>query len=123
MLYIIVIMDFFTKTSNVASDISIKIPWVEKYRPRNSKEILLEPFIKQKIEKILENKSIPNMIITGEPGTGKTSTILFLAKQIYGTLYDENVLELNASDDRGLSIINNTIYPFCKKKSNLKNFF
>jgi replication factor C subunit 2/4 len=114
-------MDFFTKTSNVASDISIKIPWVEKYRPRNSKEILLEPFIKQKIEKILENKSIPNMIITGEPGTGKTSTILFLAKQIYGTLYDENVLELNASDDRGLSIINNTIYPFCKKKSNLKN--
>ena len=114
-------MDFFTKTSNISSDICIKIPWVEKYRPKNSKEILLEPFIKQKIEKILENKSIPNMIITGEPGTGKTSTILFLAKQIYGTLYDENVLELNASDDRGLSIINNTIYPFCKKKSNLKN--
>ena len=97
--------------------VNIKVPWVEKYRPKNADEILLEPFIKTKIEKILETKSIPNMIITGEPGTGKTSTILFLAKEIYGNRYAENVLELNASDDRGLSIINNTIYPFCKKKT------
>ena len=107
-------MDFFTSktchsNSNNNFTVDIKIPWVEKYRPKNSEEILLEPFIKQKIEKILETKSIPNMIITGEPGTGKTSTILFLAKQIYGDRYFENVLELNASDDRGLSIINNTI--------------
>jgi replication factor C subunit 2/4 len=97
------------------NDINIKLPWVEKYRPQNSEEILLEPFIKEKINKILENKSIPNMIITGEPGTGKTSTILFLAKQIYGNKYNDYVLELNASDDRGLSIINNSIIPFCKK--------
>jgi replication factor C subunit 2/4 len=116
-------MDFFSTTkSNTDTfqscnlSVNIKIPWVEKYRPKNHNEILLEPFIKQKIERIIENKSIPNMIITGEPGTGKTSTILFLAKQLYGNTYDENVLELNASDDRGLSIINNTIYPFCKKK-------
>jgi len=59
------------------------------------------------------------MIITGEPGTGKTSTILCLAKQIYESkTFSELVLELNASDDRGLSIINNTILPFCKKKIN-----
>jgi replication factor C subunit 2/4 len=109
--------DIETKKLSDDYPINIKIPWVEKYRPKNSKEILLEPFIKQKIEKILETKSIPNMIITGEPGTGKTSTILFLAKQIYGDKYSDNVLELNASDDRGLSIINNTIFPFCKKKT------
>jgi len=118
-------MNFFTTKSindlnfsGNSDSIDIKIPWIEKYRPKNSEEILLEPFIKQKIQKILETKSIPNMIITGEPGTGKTSTILFLAKQIYGEKYTNNVLELNASDDRGLSIINNTIYPFCKKKIN-----
>ena len=98
--------------------IDIKIPWVEKYRPKHSEEILLDNFIKEKINKILENKSIPNMIITGEPGTGKTSTIICLAKQIYNNNnYNDNVLELNASDDRGLSIINNTILPFCKKKT------
>ena len=97
---------------------NIKLPWVEKYRPKTSDEILLDSFIKVKIDKILENKSIPNLIITGEPGTGKTSTILCLARKIYNeNIYNEHVLELNASDDRGLSMINNTIYPFCKKKT------
>jgi replication factor C subunit 2/4 len=120
-------MNFFNKNIIINPDINIKLPWIEKYRPKNADEILLEPFIKQKIMKMLETKSIPNLIITGDPGTGKTSTILFLAKEIYNDKYIDNVLELNASDDRGLSIINNTIYPFCKKKtlyynSNLKNY-
>ncbi len=116
-------VDFSTPVTKINSNNQIKnimIPWVEKYRPKKSNEILLDPFIKTKIDKILEEKSIPNMIITGEPGTGKTSTILCLAKQIYNNnkLFNECVLELNASDDRGLSIINNTILPFCKKKVN-----
>lgn len=110
-------MELFNNT-NKLNDINIKLPWVEKYRPKNSEDILLEPFIKDKIENILKSHSIPNMIITGEPGTGKTSTILFLAKEIYGDNYNDYVLELNASDDRGLSIINNTIIPFCKKNIN-----
>ena len=109
---------FDSKLTNKTYSIDIKIPWVEKYRPKQSNEIILDPFIKQKIDKIFETKSIPNMIITGEPGTGKTSTIICLAKEIYkNTEFNENVLELNASDDRGLSIINNTILPFCKKKT------
>ena len=113
-------MDFFNKQVIEPKNLNIKLPWTEKYRPKDSNDILLEPFIKDKINKILEKKTIPNMIITGEPGTGKTSTILFMAKQIYNNpnYYNENVLELNASDDRGLAIINNTIYPFCKKKTN-----
>lgn len=109
---------FDSKCKKKSTDIDIKIPWVEKYRPKQSNEIILDPFIKQKIDKIFETKTIPNMIITGEPGTGKTSTIICLAKEIYkNTDFNENVLELNASDDRGLSIINNTILPFCKKKT------
>lgn len=109
---------FDSQCNKKSSIIDIKIPWVEKYRPKLSSDIILDPFIKQKINKIFETKSIPNMIITGEPGTGKTSTIICLAKEIYkDTNFTENVLELNASDDRGLSIINNTILPFCKKKT------
>lgn len=116
-------MEFFEiiKNNKIKDTIDLKLPWVEKYRPKNSNDILLESFNKQKIEKMEENKSIPNMIITGEPATGKTSTMMFLARKIYGDKYEDNVLELNASDDRGLSIINNTIYPFCKKKINHKN--
>ena len=76
-------MNFFSnKTNDKTTNLNIKLPWVEKYRPKNSDEILLEPFIKDKINKILETRIIPNMIITGEPGTGKTSTILFIAKPI-----------------------------------------
>ena len=109
-------MNFFNNNKKIINNINIKIPWVEKYRPQNINDLLLESFIKEKINNFMINKSIPNLIITGEPGTGKTSTILFLAKELYKDKYDENILELNASDDRGLSIINNTIYPFCKKK-------
>ena len=55
--------------------------------------------------------------MTGEPGTGKTTTIFCITKNIYNKKEQEEVvLELNASDDRGLSIINNTIIPFCRKK-------
>ena len=96
----------------------ISIPWIEKYRPKISSDILLDPFIKVKIDNMISSKSIPNIIITGEPGTGKTSTILCMMRQIYNeTDISEYVLELNASDDRGLLMINNTIYPFCKKKT------
>jgi len=113
----------FIRVKNKSNKVNeIKLPWVEKYRPINSEQILLDPFIKTKIDKILETKNIPNLIITGEPGTGKTSTIICLAKQIYNEKkYNEYVLELNASDDRGLYMINNTIYPFCKKKTDGTN--
>ena len=100
---------------NKIVDKNIDLPWIEKYRPSDTSEILLDSFLLEKIYKIIEYKSIPNMILTGEPGTGKTSTILIIAKSIYTHDYHENVLELNASDDRGLSIINNTIIPFCQK--------
>ena len=113
-------MNFFSNNKDY-NIINIKLPWIEKYRPKEYDDILLDPFIKHKIYNILQNKIIPNMIITGEPGTGKTSTILYIAKELYKNNYNDYVLELNASDDRGLSIINNTIYPFSKKKIHLNN--
>jgi replication factor C subunit 2/4 len=116
------IFEGFVKIKKTNKSNDIKLPWVEKYRPKNSNQILLDPFIKIKIDQMLKAKFIPNLIITGEPGTGKTSTIICLAKQIYPEkYYNEYVLELNASDDRGLYMINNTIYPFCKKKTNGMN--
>jgi replication factor C subunit 2/4 len=117
-------MDLFSTESNNYPKsyeiIELKLPWVEKYRPTNSNDLILDPFIKEKINKILEMQNIPNLIVTGNPSTGKTSTILFIANNFYKTEYSEYVLELNASDDKGLPIINNIIYPFCKKKK-IKN--
>jgi replication factor C subunit 2/4 len=96
---------------------NIKLPLVEKYRPTSFKDLLFDDFLHTKIKEIIKSKHIPNMIITGEPSTGKTSTILYMAKKIYKTEYSNNVLELNASDDRGLAMIQQTILPFCKKKT------
>lgn len=93
------------------------IPWVEKYRPKTIDSIILHPYIRTKVDRIIQSKNIPNLIMTGEPGTGKTTTIFCITKNIYSRKEQaEVVLELNASDDRGLSIINNTIIPFCRKK-------
>lgn len=97
----------------------IYLPWVEKYRPKKMSKLILDPLIRNKMEHFLSNREISNMILTGHPGTGKTSTILCLAKKLYGDDFKNAVMELNASDNRGLETINNTIINFCKKKVNL----
>lgn len=97
------------------------LPWVEKYRPKKLDDIILDDITRNKMENFLNNKEISNMIITGNPGTGKTTSILCLAKQIYKNEFKEKVIEFNASDNRGLETINNSIIFFCKKKINLDN--
>jgi replication factor C subunit 2/4 len=95
----------------------INIPLVEKYRPKKFEDIILDDFIKLKIKNIINSKHIPNMIITGEHSTGKTSTVQYMVKKLFKHNYDTNILELNASDDRGLNTISTLILPFCKKKT------
>ena len=99
----------------------IYLPWVEKYRPTNIDDIILDKITKTKIINFIEKEEISNMIMTGHPGTGKTSTIKCLAKDIFKEDYKECVIELNASDNRGLETINNSIIHFCKKKVTTKN--
>tara|TARA_B100000902_G_scaffold399894_2_gene473419 strand:- start:2601 stop:3647 length:1047 start_codon:yes stop_codon:yes gene_type:complete len=99
----------------------IYLPWVEKYRPSVLSDVILDDITRHKMEKFLSNHEISNMIITGHPGTGKTSTILCLARQIYESSFNEAVIEYNASDNRGLETINNSIIHFCKKKVTTQN--
>ncbi len=99
----------------------IYLPWVEKYRPSVLSEVILDNITRHKMEKFLSNHEISNMIITGHPGTGKTSTILCLARQMYEASFKEAVIEYNASDNRGLETINNSIIHFCKKKVSTQN--
>jgi replication factor C subunit 2/4 len=105
-----------SKSKLLLDDPKNSIPWVEKYRPQMIDDIIVNNYIRMKINIIIQEKSMPNLIITGSPGTGKTSTVLCIARKLLSDHYDEAVLELNASDDRGLNMINNNIMHFCKKK-------
>jgi replication factor C subunit 2/4 len=92
------------------------IPFIEKYRPRDFNDLILPLPMQYKIANIIETKILPNIIITGSPGTGKTSTILCLARKVLGNDYKDMLLELNASNNRTLDFINTTVAYFCKKK-------
>lgn len=91
--------------------------WIEKYRPIKIEDIILEENIKIEIDRIIQNKNIPNMILTGIPGIGKTTTLLCIARKLYGKHMNDTVLELNASDERGIKLINSgELNNFCNQK-------
>ena len=100
----------------ISSELLGEIPWTEKYRPTNINDIIVDQNIKQKINKIVEEKTMPDIIITGVPGIGKTTTILCLAKKLLGKYMNDGIIELNASDDRGIKAVHESIVYFCKKK-------
>jgi replication factor C subunit 2/4 len=78
------------------------VPWVEKYRPDKVTDISHQDEVVRTLKTSIEQGSIPHLMFHGPPGTGKTTTILAVAKELYGPdLYRSRVLELNASDERG----------------------
>lgn len=107
-------------TTQTKNTISNNIPWVEKYRPFNINELVVENSTLNKIKKIIDDKDMPNIIITGISGIGKTSTILCIARYLLGKHVNQGVLELNASDDRGIKAVQDSIIYFCKKKLDIE---
>jgi len=95
-------------------------PWVEKYRPSNFNDIVLDDVNKKIIESVIENNYFPNLLFYGPPGTGKTTTIINIINA-YQEKYDQKnkglMIHLNASDERGIDIIRNQISGFVTSKS------
>jgi DNA polymerase III delta prime subunit len=91
------------------------IPWVEKYRPTEFENIVLDPTNKQLFENILTLDYFPNILLYGPPGTGKTTTIINLINSYqkkYHRVNSQQVIHLNASDERGIDTIRNQIHSF-----------
>lgn len=105
------------------SSINNEIPWTEKYRPKTLDDLVGQKNIKTSIQKLFETKNMPHLLFYGNPGTGKTSTILSIANQIYGKdLMKDRIIELNASQERGIKVVREKIKSFaCSSISNDKD--
>lgn len=93
-----------------------QLPWIEKFRPNSVDGLMLDNKLKSSVKRMIKSNNIQNIILVGPPGTGKTSTIRCIAKALFGKYYNKYVLELNASDDRGIKIVQGPIFNFCRSK-------
>ncbi|XP_071849306.1 replication factor C subunit 5-like [Apostichopus japonicus] len=102
----------------------VNLPWVEKYRPQNLSDLISHKEIISTIQKFIEEDRLPHLLFYGPPGTGKTSTILACAKQLYSPKeFNSMVLELNASDDRGIDVVRGAVLSFASTRTIFRSGF
>lgn len=92
-----------------------KLPWIEKYRPCQIDDIIGDDVLLQRINKIIAKRDMPNIILSGVPGTGKTTTIYCIARALLGKYRSEYMYETNASDERGIKAVQERISNFCMR--------
>jgi replication-associated recombination protein RarA len=87
-------------------------PFVEKYRPRVLEDVVGNEETLLRLRAIAVDGNVPNLILCGPPGTGKTTSVHALARQLLGSSYKDAVLELNASDARGIDVRSTIVIVF-----------
>lgn len=95
------------------------VSWVEKNRPDNLDSICYQEDVKIGLKNFVTNNNIPHLLFFGPSGTGKTSSIIALAKEMFGPYYKERIKELNASDERGINVVREKIKHFAQESINI----
>ena len=107
-----------TTSSNSSNEIKKtkkELPWVEKYRPKKISDVSSQEEVTAALKTAITSGQLPHLLFYGPPGTGKTSTILACCRELYGyEIMKTRVLELNASDDRGIKVVRTKIKAFAQ---------
>jgi replication factor C small subunit len=88
--------------------------WAEKYRPQSLDDITNQTEIVSRLKNFVKDRNLPHLLFVGPAGTGKTTSILALARDLYGPTYRSFILELNASDERGINVIRDKVKNFAR---------
>ncbi len=100
----------------MASQLS-ELLWAEKYRPRSLDEIVNQEEVVRRLKKFVEERNMPHLLFVGPPGTGKTTAAHALAHDLFGENYMQYMLELNASDERGIDTIRTKVKEFARSRT------
>lgn len=91
--------------------------WTEKYRPVDFSDVKGQEEIVKRVKAFIEKRNMPHLLFTGPAGVGKTSLALVVCKKLFGDSWRSNLLELNASDERGIDVVRVKVKDFARTRS------
>ena len=91
--------------------------WTEKYRPKTFTEIQGQKDIVEKIAAFVKSGNMPHLLFSGPAGVGKTTLSLVIARELFGEEWQQNTLELNASDERGIDVVRVKVKDFARTRA------
>ncbi len=88
--------------------------WIEKYRPKSLSDVVGQKEIVERLQAYVKSKSMPHLLFSGRPGTGKTTCAIALVREFFEDDWKLNFQELNASDERGIDVVRHKIKDFAR---------